>query len=103
MDFGLPYFTISVSLNVLLTLMITIRLILYSRNIRGDMGARIGVSSLYRTTVTMLIESSALYAVTSLLFIGLYAAHNYVSDIFLPVLAQVQVSFFYTSGWEITI
>jgi hypothetical protein len=93
-DFGLPYFTISVSLNVPLTVMISIRLILHSRNIRGGMGARTGVSSLYRTIVTMLIESSALYAITSLLFIGPYVAHNYASDIFLPVLAQVQVGFF---------
>jgi hypothetical protein len=102
-NFGLPYFTISVGLNVLLTLMISVRLILHSRNIRGAMGSTTGVSSLYRTIVTMLIESSALYAVTSLLFIGPYAAHNYASDIFLPILSQVQVGIFFTSVWEIII
>lgn len=91
-NFGLPYFTISVGLNVILTLMISARLILHSRNIRGAMGSTTGASSLYRAIVTMLIESSALYAVTSLLFIGPYAANNYASDIFLPILAEVQVS-----------
>lgn len=90
-NFGLPYFTISVGLNVLLTLMISARLLLHSRNIRGAMGSTSGVSSLYRAIVTMLIESSALYAVTSLLFIGPYAANNYASDIFLPILAEIQV------------
>ena len=90
-NFGLPYFTISVGLNVLLTLMISARLLLHSRNIRGAMGSTNGVGSLYRAIVTMLIESSALYAVTSLLFIGPYAANNYASDIFLPILAEVQV------------
>jgi len=90
-NFGLPYFTISVGLNVILTLMISARLILHSRNIRGAMGSTTGASSLYRAIVTMLIESSALYAVTSLLFIGPYAANNYASDIFLPILAEVQV------------
>lgn len=90
-NFGLPYFTISVGLNVLLTLMISVRLILHSRNIRGAMGSTSGVSSLYKAIVTMLIESSALYAVTSLLFIGTYASNNYASDIFLPILAEVQV------------
>ena len=90
-NFGLPYFTISVGLNVILTLMISGRLLLHSRNIRGAMGSTTGVNSLYRAIVTMLIESSALYAVTSLLFIGPYAASNYASDIFLPILAEVQV------------
>jgi hypothetical protein len=51
----------------------------------------------------MLIESSALYAVTSLLFIGPYAANNYASDIFLPILAVVQVGIFVTSVWNIII
>ena len=93
-NFGLPYFTISVGLNVILTLMISARLIIHSRNIRGAMGSTTGVNSLYRAIVTMLIESSALYAVTSLLFIGPYAANNYASDIFLPILAEVQVGIF---------
>ena len=91
-NFGLPYFTISVGLNVLLTLMISARLILHSRNVRGAMGSTSGVSSLYKAIVTMLIESSSLYAVTSILFIAPYAANNYASDIFLPILAEVQVS-----------
>ena len=90
-NFGLPYFTISVGLNVLLTLMISTRLILHSRNVRGAMGPTSRVSSLYKAIVTMLIESSSLYAVTSLLFIVPYAANNYASDIFLPILAEVQV------------
>jgi len=55
------------------------------------MGSTTGISSLYRTIVTMLIESSALYAITSLLFVGPYAANDYASDIFLPILAEVQV------------
>ena len=91
MDFGLPYFTISVGLNVILTLMISVRLLLHSHNIRGAMGSTSALSSLYRTIATMLIESSTLYLVTSLLFIGLYAANNYASDIFLWILAEVQV------------
>lgn len=93
-NFGLPYFTISVGLNVILTLMISVRLLLHSRNIRSAMGSGSGTSSLYRTIATMLIESSALYAITSLLFIGPYAANNYASDIFLPILAEVQVGVF---------
>ena len=93
-SFGLPYFTISVGLNVILTLMISVRLILHCRNIRGAMGSVSGVNSLYKTVVTMLIESSALYVIPSLLFIGPYAARNFASDLFLPILAEVQVATF---------
>ena len=96
-NFGLPYFTISVGLNVILTLMISVRLILHCRNIQGSMGSTPGGSSLYRTIIAMLIESSALYAIASLLFIGPYATSNSASDIFLPILAEVQVGIFVNS------
>ena len=55
--FGLPYFSISLSLNVLLTLMIVIRLMLHARDIRASMGGT-GIGGLYKVIVTMLIESS---------------------------------------------
>jgi len=92
-DFGLPYLSISVSLNVLLTAMIVIRLALHSKTVISTRGAasRIG---LYRTIITMLIESSALYAVNSLLLIGLWGAGNHTADTFLPILAEIQVRFF---------
>ena len=93
-NFGLPYFSISIALNILLTLMIVVRLVLHSRNIRAAMGAPAGISGLYTAIVTMLIESSALYAVNSLLFIGPWGAGNHAADIFLPILAETQVRAF---------
>ena len=91
--FGLPYFSIALSLNVLLTLMIVIRLILHTRNIRTSTGES-GISGLYKVIVTMLIESSALYAVSSLLVLGPSSAGNSASDIFIPILAETQVRAF---------
>ena len=88
--FGLPYFSISLSLNVLLTLMIVIRLMLHARDIRASMGGT-GIGGLYKVIVTMLIESSALYAVNSLLVLGPSSAGNSASDIFIPILAETQV------------
>lgn len=91
-NFGLPYFAISISLNVLLTLMIVIRLVLHSRNIRAAMGPSSGIGELYKTIVTMLIESCALYALTSLLVIGL--SGSWLSDLFMPIHASNQVRAF---------
>jgi len=106
--FGVPYLSISVSLNVLLTLMIVIRLILYGRNIRAATGSLAGISGLYKTISTMLIESCALFAGSSLLVVGALAAVGYSSspysdnsiiggfvvDIFFPILAEIQVRTF---------
>ena len=89
--YGRPYLSISVSLNVLLTLMIVTRLALHIRNIRTAIGTPAGIGGSYRTVITMLIESSALYAVSSLLVIAPPLNIRYPADIFLPVLAQTQV------------
>ena len=90
-NFGLPYFSISVSLNILLTLMIVTRLLLHCRNVHAALGNPDWIAGLYKAIITMLIESSALYAVNSLLFIGAWGAGSHVADIFLPILAEIQV------------
>jgi len=90
-DFGIPYFSISLSLNILLTFLIVTRLILHSRNVRVAMGGPGGAAGLYKAIVTMLIESCALYAVNSLLFVGPWGAGNHAADLFLPILAETQV------------
>jgi hypothetical protein len=89
---GISYFSISLSLNVLLTLMIVTRLILHSRNIRKAMGARDRpVGSYLGTIVTILVESSSLYAISFVLFIGPWRANNSIQYVFFPILAEVQV------------
>jgi len=90
-SFGIPYFSISLSLNMILTLLIVTRLVLHNRNVRTAMGAPPGFGGLYKAIVTMLVESSALYAVSSLLFVAPWGAGSHVADIFLPILAETQV------------
>jgi hypothetical protein len=88
---GLPYFSISVSLNVILTVLIAARLILHKKNIRSAMGSPTGIRGMSKVAVTILVESCALYALNSLLYIGSRGARSYVASIFLPILAQTQV------------
>ena len=89
----LPYFSISLSLNVLLTLMIVIRLILHAKTIRNAMGIA-GIGGLCKAIITMLVESCALYAVNSVLFIGPWSTRNSAENIFLPILTEIQVRAF---------
>ena len=88
---GIPYISTSASLNILLTLLIVSRLILHSRNVRKAVGAQSGAGGVYNAIVTMLVESSALYAVSSVLFMGPWGAHSWVASVFFPILAQNQV------------
>ena len=90
----LPYFSISLSLNILLTLMIVVRLILHARGTRTVLG-KTGLGGLYKAIVTVLAESCALYAVNSLVYLGLMGSENLVVYVFSPVLGQTQVRVFH--------
>ena len=92
-DFGLPYFSISIALNVLLTVMIVVRLTLHIRRIRSAVGMA-GTGGLCKAIITMLIESCAIYTANQLLFVVTWAAGNVAADIFLPILGQTQVRTF---------
>lgn len=90
-NFGTAYYSTSLSLNVILTLMIVFRLVRHNRKLRSAMGARAVTNGLYGAIITMLIESFALYAVTFLLFIGSWGADSNLQYLFSAILAQVQV------------
>ena len=87
---AVPYLSISLSLDTLLTLLIVIRLIVYTKNIRTTTGGT-GIGGLCKAIITMLIESCALYAVSSLLVIGPWGAGSNAANIFFFVLTQTQV------------
>ena len=86
----LPYLSISLSLNTLLTIVIVVRLILHARNTRNALGIT-GIGGLCKAIIAMLVESCALYALSSLLVIGPLGAENYASNTFLTILGQTQV------------
>jgi len=89
--FGISWFSISLSLNVLLTLMIIIRLISHNRELRKALGTPIGTVGIYKTVVTMLVESFALYAGVFLLYITTWGPKNFSAYVFFPILAASQV------------
>ena len=93
------YLSICLSLNILLTLMIVIRLIAHIRNIRKVVGASDGSSGLHTVTATvamMLIESYALYAGVLLAYTIPWALDNLVATLFSGVLGAVQVRVVFT-------
>lgn len=55
------------------------------------MGVQAGTNGIYRVVVVILVESSALYAVTSLLYIGTWGTGSWIACAFLPILGETQV------------
>ena len=92
--FYVSYLSVSLSLNVLLTLMIIIRLIIHIADIKKTLGVSNGSNNLFATAttvITMLIESYALYAVTLLLNIILLAVGSWFSNVFSVAVGSIQV------------
>ena len=93
-DAGLSYFLISVSLNILLTLMIIARLVLHNKDIRNATGGTYGSSRLYKAVAAVLIESYALYAISFLTYVVLAVEHEAAQLAFFSILAEAQVRVF---------
>ncbi|KAJ2915394.1 hypothetical protein MD484_g5041, partial [Candolleomyces efflorescens] len=88
---GTAYWSVSVTLNVLITVSIAGRLLKMRRRIRKLLGPK--HSTPYTSTLAMLIESAALYTTLALVFIITYAGGDTFQNIVLPPLGQVQVSY----------
>jgi len=91
---NLAFYSISLSLNIILTLMIVVRLVLCGRNIFAVPGSPSGFGRLYSTIATMLIESCALFAAASLLLIVPWAVGSPAAFLFSPIFAEIQVRAF---------
>ena len=88
------YYSISLSLNILLTLMIVVRLVVHTRNVRKATGVSDGSHGLHTTAATvamMLIESYALYAVALMAYTVSWAVQDTVVNIFSGILGSIQV------------
>lgn len=90
-DIFLSYNITAVSLNVLLTVMIIIRILQHRRNLRSAVGTSGGGSRLYTAIITMLVESCAPYTVTYLLYIVPVALGSYINFVFAWIFGAFQV------------
>ena len=93
------YYSICLSLNILLTLMIVIRLIVHIRDIRNATEASEGPGGLHTAAaavVMMLIESYALYAGVLLAYTIPLAVNSWVAILFAGLTGSVQVRVYST-------
>ena len=90
---ALPRFSISLSLNIILTVVIAVRFVLHAKNTRTALGIP-GISGLCKAIDVMPIESCAIYAVSSFLLVGTLGAGSPVSNLFTPTFIEAQVGAF---------
>ncbi|KAH7884153.1 hypothetical protein F5I97DRAFT_1898918 [Phlebopus sp. FC_14] len=87
--FTIPYWTCSVALTVVSSLLIVARLLQLRRSLIAALGEHRGAP--YLTMVSMTVESATLYSIFGVIALGLFTANNEIQNIFIPMLGLVQV------------
>lgn len=87
-NFTIPYYSMSLALNILVTILIVLRLLVYRHRIVRAMGA--GHGSQYTSLAAMVVESAAIYSGFALLFIVPFALSSPLAQLFLQALSMVQ-------------
>lgn len=86
-NFGVPYYAMSIALNLLLTLLICARLLYLSRWVSTAMGAE--GAQLYTSVLAILLESAAPYSAVGIMFLVPYARGSGVAIAFGQVWAKI--------------
>lgn len=87
-NFLIPFFSLSISLNIIVTAMIVGFLMSHRRSIQATIGKQ--HAKQYTSIIAMVVESAALYTIFSVIFIITYGRNSPAQNLFLPVLGQVQ-------------
>ena len=88
-NFTAPYFWMSLSLNISMTIAICGRLLFYRRRITRVLGPNHGTQ--YTSVAAMIVESSFLYSAFSLLFLIPFALNNPIQNAFIQLMGEIQV------------
>jgi len=87
LNYSVPYFSVVMALNILLTLLLVGRLLYMRHKISKALGSQHGRT--YTHVATMLLESAAPYGIISFIFIVLYGKNNIAANLFIPLWVQL--------------
>lgn len=91
-NFAVPYWSLSTAVNIVLTFLIVLRLLLARNQLKAVFGAEYAQN--YTSLIAIIIESAAIYSVTSIIYLIAFARNSNVQNLVIPVLGQVMVKFF---------
>ncbi|KAF8055310.1 hypothetical protein FPV67DRAFT_1789038 [Lyophyllum atratum] len=88
-NFVLPYFCTSLALNIVSTIVIVTRLLWFRRRTSNMLGKAHGTQ--YTSIAAMVVESAAVYSVSSLCFLVPFIVNHPIQNVFLGLLSPAQV------------
>ncbi|KAJ7876050.1 hypothetical protein B0H14DRAFT_2714429 [Mycena olivaceomarginata] len=88
MAYGTFYYTLSLGVNIILTLLIIGRLLIYRRNLLENLTAAHGAH--YVSLITIIVESAVLYSIFALLFLITYGINHPTNQVWLTVASACQ-------------
>ncbi|TBU58182.1 hypothetical protein BD310DRAFT_851854 [Dichomitus squalens] len=86
--FGTAYFTLSLSVNIILTALILVRLLMYRRTHLAHLPP--GHAKHYLSLANLIVESAALYSVFAIMFLVSYALNKPINQIWLGTAQSAQ-------------
>lgn len=86
-NYGIIFWSLSSTLNVLASILIVGRIYFLKKQLNDTLGP--DHAKAYTSASAMFLESAALYAITSIIFVGTYARDNWFQNIIVPVLGQI--------------
>ena len=90
--YGTAYYAISLGSNIVMTVLIMARLLIYRRTIMKTLGLSTEHAKDYTSLATIVIESASLYSVFAILFLITYALNHPINQIFISLANSSQVS-----------
>ncbi|KAH9841029.1 uncharacterized protein C8Q71DRAFT_742789 [Rhodofomes roseus] len=87
-NISIAYYVMSISLNILVTILIASRLLVWRYRMKRHMGSH--HTAMYTNVIAIVIESAALYSIFAILFIISFGVGSPVGDLFLQVVNQIQ-------------
>jgi len=88
--FGIAYYSLSVGINVILTILVTARLLLYRHRFKNASASAADPVKFYTSLLTIFVESAALYSTFAICYLVSYGINNPINQIFLSFTTAAQ-------------
>lgn len=88
--FGTAYYSLSIGMNVFLTLLITGKLLLYRHRFKNTSTSSTDPVQFYTSLLTIFVESAALYSTFAICFLISYGINNPINQVFLSFTTAAQ-------------
>lgn len=89
LNFSIPYASLSMSLNVLLSISLAWRILSLRQKLPSDLNDE--VKRLYTSPEAVIAESALVYGMVSLVFMVLYGMGNIAANLFSSLIVQLEV------------